>query len=245
VNEFGAENALNRSVQHLMRIQRTVIAPFVTGRGTIGAIGILNREKPFDAEDAKVLQRLADQVSVAIVNARLFEEVEKATREWKVAFDSTASGIVVLEESLTVSRCNSRAAELCGFSIPGLLGRRFRDALVGQGDSEEGRHLDAFIARALGEGVPVRQTVRDLATGRLFSLLAASHPDGGCVITFDDVTETERLAEQHRKVLETVSDAIIITGLDGRITFANPAAHQLFARSNLVGAPALDLVSDA
>jgi PAS domain S-box-containing protein len=243
VNEFGTENALNRSVQHLMRIQRAVIAPLVTGRGTIGAIGILNREKPFDAEDAKVLQRLADQVSVAIVNARLFEELERATREWKVAFDSTASGIVVLEESLTVSRCNSRAAELCGFTIPGLLGRRFRDALVGLGDSEEGRHLDAFIARALGEGVPVRQTVRDMATGRLFSLSAASHPDGGCVITFDDVTETERLAEQHRKVLDTVSDAIVITGLDGRINFANPAAHQLFARSNLVGASALDLVS--
>jgi PAS domain S-box-containing protein len=244
VNEFGAENAINRSVQHLMRIQRTVIAPLVTGRGTIGAIGILNREKPFDAEDAKVMQRLADQVSVAIVNARLFEEIEKATHEWKVAFDSTASGIVVLEESLTVSRCNSRAAELCGFSISGLLGRRFRDALVGRADSEEGRYLDAFIARALGEGVPVRQTVRDMATGRLFSLLAASHPDGGCVITFDDVTETERLAEQHRKVLDTVSDAIIITGLDGRINFANPAAHQLFARSNLVGALAMDLVSD-
>lgn len=243
VNEFGPENALNRSVQHLMRVQRTVIAPFVTGRGTIGAIAILNREKPFDAEDAKVLQRLADQVSVAIVNARLFEEIEKATREWKVAFDSTASGIVVLEESLTVSRCNSRAAELCGLSIPALLGRRFRDAVVGRGDSAEGRQLDAFIARALSEGVPVRETVRDMATGRLFSLLAASHPDGGCVITFDDVTDAERLAEQHRKVLDTVSDAIVITGLDGRINFANPAAQTLFGRPNLVGSFALDLVS--
>jgi PAS domain S-box-containing protein len=243
VNEFGADFSLNRSVQHLMRIQRTVIAPFITGRGTIGAIAIVNRDRPFDAEDAKVLQRLADQVSVAIVNARLFEEIEKATREWKVAFDSTANGIVVLEESLTVSRCNTRAAELCGFSIPGLLGRRFREALVGRGDSEEGRQLDAFIARALSDGVPVRETVRDMATGRLFSLLAASHPDGGCVITFDDVTETARLAEQHRKVLDTVSDAIIITSLDGRIIFANPAAHDLVGRQNLVGALGTELVT--
>lgn len=243
VNEFGPDNALNRSVQHLMRVQRAVIAPFVTGRGTIGGIAVLNRDKPFDAEDAKVLQRLADQVSVAIVNARLFEEIERATREWKVAFDSTANGIVVLEESLTVSRCNARAAELCGFSIPGLLGRRFREALVGSGESDEGRQLDAFLSRAMHEGVPVRETVRDLATGRLFSLLAASHPDGGCVITFDDVTDTARLAEQHRKVLDTVSDAIIITGLDGRINFANPAAHDLVGRANLVGALAADLVT--
>lgn len=245
LNEFSTETALNRSVQHLMRIQRTIIAPFVTGGGTIGAIAILNRDKPFDQEDAKVLQRLADHVSVAIVNARLFEEIEKATREWKVAFDSTANGIVVLEESLTVSRCNTRAAELCGFSVSALLGRRFRDALVGAGESSEGAQLDAFIARALSDGVPVRETVRDMASGRLFSLLAASHPDGGCVITFDDVTETARLAEQHRKVLDTVSDAIVITGLDGRITFANPAAHMLFGRQNLVGELSTRLVIDA
>lgn len=245
VNEFGPDNALNRSVQHLMRVQRTVIAPFVTGRGTIGAISILNRDRPFDGEDAKVLQRLADQVSVAIVNARLFEEVEKATREWKVAFDSTASGIVVLEESLTVSRCNTRAAELCGCSIPALLGRRFREALVGRGESDEARRVDAFIARALSNGKPARETVRDIATGRLFSLLAASHPDGGCVITFDDVTEAARLAERHRKVLDTVSDAIIITGPDGRITFANPAADELFGRRNLVGTAGTSLVSNA
>lgn len=242
LNEFTPEYALNRSVQHLMRIQRLVIAPFVTGRGTIGAISIINRDRPFDSEDAKVLQRLSDQVSVAIVNARLFEEIERATREWKVAFDSTASGIVVLEESLTVSRCNTRAAELCGFSIPALLGRRFRDALVGSGDSIEGQQLDAFISRALNEGVPVREIVRDMATGRLFSLLAASHPDGGCVITFDDVTDTARITEQHRKVLDTVSDAIVITGLDGRINFANPAAHALFQRANLVGEMTSQLV---
>lgn len=244
VNEFGPETELNRSVQHLMRVQRTLIAPFVTGGGTIGAIAILNRDKPFDQDDAKVLQRLADHVSVAIVNARLFEEIEKATREWKVAFDSTASGIVVLEESQTVSRCNTRAAELCGFGIPSLLGRRFRDALVGAGESAEGAQLDAFIARALSEGVPLRETVREMASGRLFSLLAASHPDGGCVITFDDVTETARLAEQHRKVLETVSDAIVITGLDDRITYANPASHQLFGRQNLIGEFTARLVVD-
>ena len=244
VNEFGKEYALNRLVQHLMRIQRAVIAPFVTGRGTIGGIAILNRERPFDAEDAKVLQRLADHVSVAIVNARLFEEIERATREWKVAFDSTASGIVVLEESLTVSRCNARAAELCSLSIPALLGRRFRDALVGRGNSPEAQQLDAFITHALKEGGTARETVRDMATGRLFSLLASAHPDGGCVITFDDVTETARLAEQHRKVLDTVSDAIVITGLDGRISFANPAAHDLFGRPDLVGAVAGDLLGD-
>lgn len=235
LNEGSTETALHRMVQHLAPIQRMVIAPLITGRGTIGSIAVMNRERPFDQEDGKVLQRLADQVAVAIVNARLFEEVEKATREWKVAFDSTASGIVVLEESLTVSRCNSRAAELCGTTIPGLLGRRFRDVLVGSSATLDANAVDRFISRAMAEGVATRELVRDEVTGRLFSLLAAPHPDGGCVITFDDVTDSHRLAERHRKVLETVSDAIVITDLDGRIAFANPASHVLFHRPNLEG----------
>ncbi|MBL0937468.1 MAG: PAS domain S-box protein [Gemmatimonadaceae bacterium] len=244
VNEFTPELSLNRSVQHLARIQRTVIAPLVTGRGTIGGISVLNRERPFDQEDAKVLQRLADQVSVAIVNARLFEEIERATQEWKVAFDSTASGIVVLDESFNVSRCNTRAAELCGRTVPELLKTRFRDALVGAGEGADGQALDVFIERALHEGAPVRESVRDLATGRLFTMLAAPHPAGGCVITFDDVTESSRLTEQHGKVLDTVSDAIVITEPGGRIAFANPAAHALFQRANLVGETSAALVPD-
>ncbi|WP_337169280.1 PAS domain S-box protein [Gemmatimonas aurantiaca] len=242
LNELSHEAPIARTVQQLARIQRIVMAPLGTGRGTIGAIAVMNRERPFDQDDAKVLQRLADQVAVAIDNARLFEEVEKATREWKVAFDTTASGIVVLEESLTVSRCNARAAELCGMSIPGLLGQRFRDVLLGAADSPDASMIDACIARALRDGVPVRETVKDLVHSRLLSLLVSAHPDGGCVITFDDVTEATRLAELHRNVLETVSDAIIITGLNGRITFANPAAKALFQREHITDARTNELI---
>jgi PAS domain S-box-containing protein len=241
LNEGCSEPALHRMVQHLSPIQRMVIAPLITGRGTIGSIVVMNRDRAFDQDDGKVLQRLADQVAVAIVNARLFEEVEKATREWKAAFDSTASGIVVLEESLTISRCNVRAAELCGTTVSALLGRRFGDALVGSSVSLDAKTVERAIARALTDGVHTRELVRDDITGRLFSLIAVSHPDGGGVITFDDVTEAHRLTERHRKVLDTVSDAIVITDLDGRITFANPGARTLFRRQNLEGESMVNL----
>ncbi len=243
LNDGGAEVAIHRMVQHLAPIQRMLIAPLITGRGTIGAIAVMNRERPFDHGDGKVLQRLANQVAMAIVNARLFEEVEKATREWKVAFDSTASGIVVLEESLTVSRCNVRAAELCGTTIPKLLGRRFREALIGARDGAAAMAVDSFISRAVADGGPRRDMVRDEVAGRLFSLIATPHPDGGCVITFDDVTDSHRLAERHRKVLDTVSDAIVITDLSHRITFANPAAQGLFQQTSLEGESMLGLTA--
>ncbi len=234
-NDFRNDPQGSRTVHRLASVQRAVIAPLMTARGTIGAISVINRDGPFTPDDARVLQRLADHVAVAIVNARLFEEVERATREWKVAFDSIASGIMVLEDDHTIRRCNARAAELCGVTIQALLGKRFREALLGSNSSADAAGVDALLQRAMTEGQPVRETVRDDLRGRLYELYAARHPDGGCVLTFDDVTSVHRLAERHRRVLETVTDAIVITGLDGYVTFANAAAHTLFQRESLVG----------
>src|SRR5205085_2681370 len=121
----------------------------------------------------------------------------RATREWKVAFDSIPSGMVVLEEDLSIRRCNARAAELCGVTIPALLGKRFIAALLGVDAAAENTAIEALVHRANTDGHAARDTMRDEASGRLFSMYAAPHPDGGCVLTFDDVTSSHRLAEQH------------------------------------------------
>ncbi len=236
-NDFPLNRSASRLVQQLADIKRAVIAPLITGSGTIGALAVLNREEPFGDEDARVLQRLADHVAMAIVNARLFEEVERATREWKLAFDSIASGVVVLDESRTIQRCNSRAAELCGCDIASLLGQRLDTALLGEVVSREDGILAQLIARSLSTRQPVRDVLIDQHRARMFEILISPHPDQGCVLTFDDVTSVHRLSERHRRVLETVTDAIVITGLDGRISFANAAADELFAHHELIGQP--------
>ncbi|MBC7790626.1 MAG: PAS domain S-box protein [Anaerolineae bacterium] len=62
----------------------------------------------------------------------------------------------------------------------------------------------------------------------------------------DSVTGNERpppdaaaLAERHRRVIETASDAIVITDPDRRIAFCNPAAGELFGMDcdSVVGTP--------
>lgn len=233
-NDFLNDPRSSRTVQRLAQVQRTAIAPLMTARGTIGAIAVINREQPFTPDDARVLQRLADHVAVAIVNARLFEEVERATREWKVAFDAIASGMVVLDDAQHVKRCNARAAELCRIGIAELLGKSFGPTLLGSATPAVVA-LSSLVQRSLSDGTPIREVVRDEHGGNLYEFLVAPHPDGGCVVTFDDVTSVHRLAERHRRVLETVTDAIVITGLDGRISFANAAANAMFGTTNLVG----------
>ncbi len=216
-------------------IKNTVIVPMLSVQGPIGALSVFNRLAPFSDEDAEILQRLADQVAVAVVNARLFEEVAEATREWAVAFDSIGSGMVLLDKRGRIQRTNARARGLMGGMIDEeILGREFHDALFG--DLEPCDQCVHF--KAIASGTVKRGTHDDRARGRVFEITAAPHPLGGAVVTFDDVTEHRSLAERHRRVVETSRDAIVITDRDRRIAFANPAAHELLARGDeLIGLP--------
>ena len=77
---------------------------------------------------------------------------------------------------------------------------------------------------------------------RLLEVVASPHPAGGAVVTFEDVTSRHALEERHRRVVETVSEAIVITGLDRRIAFTNPAAEALFGARPLIGCPVRDFM---
>ena len=221
-----------------------MIAPLTTARGIIGAIAVTNREVPFSDDDGRVLQRLADHVAVAIVNAQLFAEVERATREWKMAFDSSSHGMAVLDDAQRIRRCNARALELCrAVSYKALIGQRFGEGLFGASSVSRARSLDTLITSAIESGSVVRETIADEASARMFEVAASPHPDGGAVVTFDDVSPMHRLAERHRLVVETSSDAIVITTPERRIAMANPAAHLLFERGDeVIGMRVSDLL---
>lgn len=191
-NNLREDPRASRVVRQMTQIQRAAAAPLMTAKGTIGALGVLNRAHPFTDDDTRVLQRLADQVAVAVVNARLFEEVERATREWKVAFDAIATGMAVCDDMLRVRRCNARAAELCNLSIPGLLGTGLGASLFAHSSGARA-DLEALVQRSLHLAEPVRDVVRDPTDDRLFECVVSPHPDGGCIVTFDDVTAMHRL----------------------------------------------------
>ncbi|MEO8333895.1 MAG: PAS domain S-box protein [bacterium] len=217
------------------QIRNAIIVPLLTVQGPVGVLTVFNRLEPFVPEDAEFLQRLADQVSVAVVNAKLFEEVAEATREWAVAFDSIGSGMVLLDKRGRIQRSNAQARVLFGVSDEDeVLGRDFHTALFG----DDAPCDQCLHFAAITQGMVKRGTHDDRARGRVFEVTAAPHPLGGAVVTFDDVSAHQALAERHRRVVETSRDAIVITDRDRHLIFANPAAHDLLARGDeLIGQP--------
>ncbi|MCU0624712.1 MAG: PAS domain-containing protein, partial [Gemmatimonadaceae bacterium] len=240
VDDAGGGSDLFRPTQRAANIRRTVMVPLFTARGVVGVLTANDRGEPFTDDDVRMLQRLADQCAVAVFNARLFEEARAATLEWKVVFDAVPSGVVVLDERGHVVRFNARALTLTGGTAQTLLGRAFGAVL--QGGADDGVPLPGPVADALESGAVTRGVVAATARGRLFDLLVSPHPDGGVVATFDDVTEVRALEQRHRSVVETASDAIMVTSAARRVTFANPAARELFGDDAIVGRPVEELV---
>ena len=234
-NAVQDDPELNRQAQRLVRIRNTVVVPLSTARGVIGTLSVFNRTDDFDDGDARVLQRLADHVAVAIVNARLYEELAESSREWTVAFNAIPTGMVVIDDDGRIVRYNSRALQLGHFETHHreLVGRQFYEAVLGEARViSEGCPL----WRALHDGVLGRETIRSTTRGLLFDIVASPHPNSGAVVTFDDVTAAHTLAERNRLVLETANDGILVLDPQRRISFANPAATEMLAaKGELVG----------
>jgi PAS domain S-box-containing protein len=239
-NEAKAHPGAYRPAYEVTAIEKLLTVPLVTARGTIGVLTVFNRDAPFTDDDARVLRRLADQVAVAIVNARLFEEVTDASREWTATFDAIGCGMVVVDELGCIMRYNSRAVQLAGSDTPReLVGRSFYEAVL-----HERREGDekAPLERVAREGRLVRSTMSSSARGRVFDVTASPHPSGGAIVTFDDITATRALSERNRLVVESAVDALLIADPDGVITFANIASLELLAREELVGLSITELV---
>jgi PAS domain S-box-containing protein len=234
MNHVAADGQAYERTRALGPVHKVVAAPMLTPDGPIGVLSVGNRAADFTEEDARVLERLASQLALAVVNARLYEEASDATRELSAAFDAIAGGMAVLDGEGFITRHNARLAAFSGLDAgEPLIGRALYAVL-----RREPRELDAGdpLGAAILRGEVGRGTVLQPWTGKVFDIVASPHPAGGAVVTVDDVTVLHSLAERYRLVVESTTDAILITARNGEIEFANDAAVALFASPDaLVG----------
>jgi PAS domain S-box-containing protein len=228
VNAITADLAVNPTVRNLARVEKFIAVPLRTPTGPIGTLSVVNRARDFTDDDLRVIDRLASQLAVAVVKVRLFEEAEEATRELSAAFDAIAGGMAVLDSEGFIMRHNSRLGVIAGTGENAQLrGYSLYEVVLGEprNPSEDDPIGAAILRRSVGRG-----TMRPISGDRVFEVVASPHPQGGAVVTVDDVTSFIALGERYRLVVESTTDAIVIADATGVITFGNAAAAVLFGR---------------
>ncbi len=220
-----AEVALMRQVG----VTSLLMLPLVVGERVIGLVELdeTASERKFTAAEIRLCQALADQASIAIENARLFEEIEKRRLYLEGVLAAAPDAIVALNAHHRVVEWNSGAEKLFGYSQGEVIGRSINDLIIKPDVFEESV---GFSQIAMGGGeVPPVETARYRRDGSSVDVILAASPilvgDEviGTVVVYTDITERKRMED----ALRTMSLVDELTGLYNRRGFFNLAEQQL------------------
>ncbi|HKN89051.1 MAG TPA: PAS domain S-box protein [Acidimicrobiia bacterium] len=161
-------------------------------------------------------------------------------------------GLLILELTGRVVALNARAEELLGYGRGELVGLAVETLVPnGPGDADEGlslEHLAELPKELSGAGLELPARRKDGGQVALdVNLVLIKTAEGLFVLTaLREVTESRRVEERFRALLESAPDAMVIVGTDGRIELVNAQTERVFGydRNELLGQPVEVLVPE-
>jgi adenylate cyclase len=138
--------------------------PVVSNDGTIiGVTQVLNRRGgPFTAEDEQRLKAFTAQVSIALQNAKLFDDVQNMRNYSEAMLASMSNGVITVDKNGTIATCNDGGARILGTDPAALVGRHCDD-VFGGADSIVG----ALVTRVADGEVHHPELAMDVDLARL------------------------------------------------------------------------------
>ena len=98
-------------------VRALAVAPMYERDQVIGALVVASIEdSAYGESDLSFLQHLADQLSISILNARLYKQVSRAKKEWEETFKAVTDPIFLVDTDYNVLLHNDRLPpEMSGF----------------------------------------------------------------------------------------------------------------------------------
>lgn len=218
---------------------RWIVLPLRAGGGVVGSLMLVfHGERPFAAEELALYRGIADLVSAAVANARLFEELAASKNEIRAIVDSIGDGFYALDREWRFTYANSEAARLMGVPGRDIIGHDIGEVV---GDPQRLTVQKRLFGPAMFEGQAVELEYLIPQTETWVEIHAYPSADG-VVVHGRDVTK-RREAEaaealllkefRHQSIeLDTVFKAIPypvqLHAADGSYARVNPAVVSLF-----------------
>jgi two-component system NtrC family sensor kinase len=169
-----------------VRLRDEAVGVFLYGPHTSGA--------GYSTTECSILDLLANEISAAVANARLFNQVAQARREWLQTFDALSDGVFLHDRQGRILRANRAFARLVGRSFEHINAHHWYELMPA---GEEPRQVCSPQQRGAGEH---QVSEYDLSFEDRRTLHVTVSPlaegDDFCVHVVRDVTEERALQQQ-------------------------------------------------
>ena len=172
--------------------------PVVNKEGkTIGVTQVLNRRGgPFTKEDEKRLKAFTAQVSIALENAKLFDDIQNMKNYSEGILESMSNGVVTLDEAGRIITCNAAALRILRAQPEEILNRPAQEFFTGTNTwiveklqrVEETQASEVTMDAELavnGERISVNATI--------LPLIGVTEARLGSMIMIEDISNEKRL----------------------------------------------------
>jgi PAS domain S-box-containing protein len=176
--------------------------PLMVGKEIKGMIHIANldKEDAYDESDLRLLSTLANSMSVALENARLFDETQRQQQYLQAVIANSPAAIVLIDMQATVTGWNPAAERLFGYTEAEALGRNVDDLVARAPDLEaEARQysaigIDRQQIHAIGQRTRKDGTLVDVEIAGL--PVVVEQVQVGFIAIYHDITELQRARQE-------------------------------------------------
>jgi PAS domain S-box-containing protein len=228
-----------------MSVHSLISVPIVYEKESLGIIAVDNikSKRPLTQSDVSLLQGVASQTAVSMVNAMSFNKLQESEEKYRSIIESTEEGYFEIDLAGDLTFFNESLCKISGYSQGELKGMNYRDYATPETAK---RMYEAFSeihrtkkpARVMDYEV-IKKDGSVIVVGMSASLIqdATSEPMGFRGVV-RDVTERKRAEEalraseeRYRTVLEANPDPVVVYDMEGKVIYFNPAFTEVFGWS--------------
>ena len=185
---------------------------------TIGVVQVLNKHGgPFTKVDESRLRAFSAQASIAIENAKLFDDVLNMKNYNESMLESMTNGVITLDDRKRIAKCNSAAVKILGVTSQGITGLSAADYFSGDNSwiiehvddvTKTGQHYVAMDTELfLDEDTKVSVNMM------IVPLIDVKGVPIGTMLVFEDLTKEKRLkSTMARYMTKEVADRLLEAG---------------------------------
>ncbi len=217
-----------------------IVAPIQSLQEIIGVFNVFG--SGLTAEHGPVIEALANHISIAIENARLFTQLHQAEVQYRSLFESAIDGIVIIDPiSAKILSCNRKFVTITGLKEDDLIGKPVYALEPGQVNEAIQRMLEIVRLRGQIEiKLEITRPDQERRFVRVLAKLFTANEKPLIQGMFEDITDQVRSEqalqlseERFRSIFKNAMIGIYRATPEGQIVIANPALIEMLGHSSL------------